>query len=170
MSVTPELLRELLHYDPETGLFTRIKIISSRSRIRIGNIAGCADGQGYIRIKIGGRSGRCFAAHRLAWLYMTGKWPENEIDHVDLNPSNNRWSNLREANRSTNIANTRRRADNTSGLKGVYRGPGIERPWRAEITLHKKRVFIGAFATIEEAKAAYDAMAVDHYGEFARTA
>lgn len=163
-------LRELLHYDPETGVFRRIKIVAPQSRVNIGDVAGCADGQGYIRIKLGGRSGRSYAAHRLAWLYMTGSWPNGEIDHIDLNPSNNRWSNLRLATRSTNIANTRKRADNMSGAKGVYRGEGRKRPWRAEITVHKKRIFIGAFATIDEAKAAYDACALKYYGEFARVA
>lgn len=163
-------LRELLHYDPDTGIFTRIKIVAPQSRIRVGDVAGSKNHDGYWRIKLGGRAGRVYGAHRLAWLYMTGKWPEVEIDHIDLDPSNNRWSNLREANRSTNIANTRRRSDNTSGFKGVYRGEGKARPWRAEISLHKKRIFIGAFETMEEAKAAYDARAIEHYGEFARLA
>lgn len=168
--LTAEILRDLLHYDPATGVFTRIKIVGPNSRIRIGDVAGSLNHDGYWRIKIGGRTGRAYGAHRLAWLYMTGKWPEGEIDHEDLDPSNNRWKNLRAANRSTNIANTKRRSDNTSGLKGVYRGQGQKRPWRAEITLHKKRVFIGAFETMEEAKAAYDARALEHYGEFARAA
>lgn len=169
MKLAAEQLRDLLHYDPETGVFTRIKIVAPQSRIRVGDIAGSLN-HGYWRIKVGGRAGRAYGAHRLAWLYMTGKWPEDEIDHIDLDPSNNRWSNLREANRSTNIANTKCRSDNACGLKGVYRGQGQKRPWRAEITLHKKRVFIGAFATMEEAKAAYDALALEHYGEFARAA
>lgn len=168
--ITAEHLREILHYDPDTGVFTRIKIVAPQSRINVGDIAGSRNHDGYWRIKIGGRSGRAYAAHRLAWLYMKGQWPSDEIDHIDLDPSNNRWSNLREANRSTNIANTKRRSDNTSGLKGVYRGQGKKRPWRAEITLHKKRVFIGAFATMDEAKAAYDALAIEHYCEFARIA
>jgi hypothetical protein len=169
MTLTQEQLRDLLHYDPETGIFRRIKIVAPQSRVCIGDVAGCNDGHGYIRIKIGGNAGRAYGAHRLAWLYMTGEWPKCEIDHIDLNPSNNRWSNLREANRSTNIANTRKRSDNRSGVKGVYWNEE-GRKWRAEINAHKRRIFLGAFSSLDEAKAAYEAAALEHYGEFARFA
>src|SRR4051812_4455174 len=169
MTLSAEMLRELLHYDPDTGVFRRIKIVAPQSRIQIGDVAGCRDREGYWRVKLGGRSGGICDAHRLAWLYMTGIWPENEIDHVDVDPSNNRWANLREANRSTNIANTRRRADNKSGAKGVY-WRDSDHKWRAEITVHKRRIFLGSFDEFEDACGAYRRAAVEHYGEFARLA
>ena len=164
--ITAAELRELLHYDPETGVFTRIKIVAPQSRIKIGDVAGSL-WDGYWRIKLGGRGGRSYAAHRLAWLYMTGSWPEDEIDHANLNSADNRWENLREACRSTNIANTRRRSDNASGFKGVYWSKELGK-WRAEITVHKKRVFLGSFSSPEDAHASYARAARDHYGEFAR--
>lgn len=167
--INAEQLRELLHYDPDTGIFTRIKIIAPQSRVKIGDIAGCANREGYVRIKLGGRKGRSYSAQRLAWLYMTGKWPKDEVDHIDLNTSNNRWNNLREANRSTNIANTRRRVDNTSGAKGVYWRES-DRKWRAEISAHKRRIFLGSFDHFEDARDAYHRAAIEHYGEFARIA
>lgn len=167
--LTADVLRDLLHYDPETGIFTRIKIVAPQSRVKVGDVAGARNHDGYWRVKVGGRSGRTYQAHRLAWLYMTGEWPIGEIDHKDLDPSNNRWLNLREADRSTNIANTRRRSDNTSGMKGVYWSPSHGR-WRSEITVHKRRIFLGSFHTAELARAAYVDAAINHYGEFARIA
>jgi hypothetical protein len=89
----------LFSYDPDTGLFTRL--VTTGSRSQAGEIAGSKDSQGYWQISINHRVHR---AHRLAWLYMMGEWPDAEIDHRDLNRSNNRWSNLRPATRAQNEA------------------------------------------------------------------
>jgi hypothetical protein len=108
------------------------------------------------------------AAASLAWLYMTGSWPSSgEIDHKNNDPSDNRWVNLREANRSQQGVNTRLRTDNTSGSRGVCWDKKA-RKWMAYVNLHGKQFFCGYFDTIEEAKAARDAKASLLHGEFAR--
>ena len=95
-------LRELLHYDCETGEFRWLKRASPS--IQPGDMAGTLDNQGYRRITI---KGRHYRAHHLAWLYMRGNWCSLMIDHRDLDPSNNRWANLRRATGSQNNANSR---------------------------------------------------------------
>lgn len=81
-----ERLKELLSYNPETGLFTRLCWTGGNARK--GTIAGTRDAHGYIRLLIDGRK---YYAHRLAWFYMTGEWPENDTEHKDLDGFNNKW-------------------------------------------------------------------------------
>src|SRR5215467_8628570 len=91
-------VREVLDYDFETGRFTwRVK----RTRVTVGDLAGCLDAGRY-KIRI---SGRNYWAHRLAFLWMTGEWPQGEVDHKNGNPTDNRWSNLRDATRPQNQHN-----------------------------------------------------------------
>ena len=92
--LTAARLRKMLHYDPETGVFTRLWT---------GNVTGCPDAKGYLRIAADGRS---YRAHRLAVLYMTGAWPSEQIDHINQVRTDNRWSNLRPATNGENGANT----------------------------------------------------------------
>ncbi len=111
--LTAERLRELLHYDPETGLFTRKTTTSSRASA--GGVVGLRPTKkGYWSVCV---EGRRYLSHQLAWFWMTGQWPDPECDHRDTDPSNNRWVNLREATRSQQCANQRRRSDNSSGSK-----------------------------------------------------
>lgn len=161
-------LRQLLLYEPDTGVFRRIKIVDPHSRVNIGDIAGSVS-HGYRRIKLGGRAGRAYGAHRLAWLYMMGEWPNGEVDHIDGNPDNNRWANLRLADRSNNTANSRRRSDNTSGVKGVHFDKSSGK-WRSELSARGRRIFLGYFTSPEAAAAAYEAAALQYFGEFARVA
>ena len=92
----------LLKYDPETGVFTWL---ADRAHNALaGCIAGSRLSSGYCQIKVGGP---LFYTHRLAFLYMTGRWPSAEIDHIDHNRGNNAWGNLREATRSQNLASRR---------------------------------------------------------------
>jgi len=91
--ITQKELKELLHYNPDTGIFTRL--IKTASSVQIGDVAGCKHkANGYIIINV---LGIPYRAHRLAWLYMTGRWPKHQVDHDDHIRHNNKWSNLFEA-------------------------------------------------------------------------
>jgi hypothetical protein len=147
--LTQERLKELLSYDPETGVFVRIKQTSSKAKI--GDVAGTTKRNGYRRISA---DGKCFSEHRLAWFYMTGEFPPNEIDHIDRNPANNRFANLRVVTRSENMQNVGKYKCNTSGYKGVSYQK-CRKKWRAQIEINNVCKEIGRFATPEEASAAY---------------
>jgi len=122
--LTAERLRELLHYDPETGVFSR------RSGPRAGLPVGSRHSAGYLAINVD-RQPRL--AHRLAWLYMTGKWPEINLDHINLIKTDNRFANLREAGHSENNQNCEARSGNKVGLRGVtYTEACKTNPWRAQ--------------------------------------
>jgi hypothetical protein len=160
-TLTVERLKELLHYDPETGVFTwKVRV----ANVPAGSIAGC-NKERYHFIGVDGRE---YRAHRLAWLYMTGEWPV-EIDHRDTDGHNNRWANLRHATRIQNCRNTGLPKNSTSGSKGVYWSKDRQR-WVAQITINKVRTGLGRFHTKERAAAASEAAARKHFGEFARVA
>jgi hypothetical protein len=165
--LTADLLRQILHYDPERGVFTWLPRPSGSRAERAWNarFAGtrAGTGLGYVAIGIFGRR---YKAHRLAWLYVHGEWPGRELDHINCDKSDNRIANLRQATRSQNIANSRARSDSTSGIKGVR----LHKPsgrWMARLTGGGKR-HIGLFDTPEAAHAAYVAAAEKHFGEFSR--
>ena len=112
--------------------------------------------------------GHSFRAHRLAWLYVHGRWPAEQIDHIDQNTSNNRLNNLREATASQNKANKSPRRNNLLGVRGVSREKG-GRKFRAAITKDGHRLYLGAFGTVKAASAAYQKAANKLFGEFAST-
>lgn len=146
-------LRELITYEPATGRFFWLK--PTARCCKVGDIAGyTVNSHGYVRININGRS---YGAHRLAFLIMTGEWPTYEVDHIDGDPSNNRWMNLREATRAQNNQNRRN--------AGVGRCNG---KWRAYIKVYGIQRHIGMFDTEEEAIAAYRTVARQAFGEYAR--
>jgi hypothetical protein len=154
-------LSRILQYDPETGKFVWNV---SRPKVKIGCAAGYVHGRGYIHIEIMGKS---YAAHRLAWLYMTGKMPANQIDHINRNKSDNRFANLREATHGQNRANSK--TCNRHGLKGIRRLPWMkdgDRCWQAQITHNKKVHYLGCFYTKEEAHSAYCDAAKRMHGDF----
>lgn len=161
MTLTREQLTAALSYDPDTGVFTRR--INSR-RAKAGDIAGhhAADGRVSIRV-----NSKRFLAHRLAWLYMTGEWPVAGVDHKDVNPSNNRWLNLRQANQSQNMHNMHAPTHNTSGVKGVCFDKENEK-WMAYIYVDGRFKNLGRFTEKDDAAAAYAKAAVALFGEFAR--
>ena len=109
----PEL-RRLLSYDPKTGDF-RWRV-SRGGGVRAGDLAGTLHSGGYWQIYV---NNRLYLAHRLAWLYVYGKWPDKGIDHKNGIRTDNRICNLREATASQNGANKGRLTRNTSGFKGV---------------------------------------------------
>ena len=157
--LTVDSLRELLHYDPSTGDFTwRVRI----ANVAAGTIAGKLLPTGYRVIRV---RGRAYYAHRLAWLFMTGQWPRQQIDHINNTTGDNRWLNLREATQAQNNAN--RRVRTSSGFKGVYRAG---KRFSAFATYNGKSTYLGTFSTAAEASAAYLAKAREIHGEFARAA
>jgi len=159
--LTQAMLKSILHYEPETGVFTWIVPPHNHQRL-IGTRAGCHS-TGYCMIRIDGKKHR---AHGLAWLYVHGVMPVKHLDHKDGDPSNNAISNLREATVSQNIANARRKAFKELP-KGVRRnGNGFT----ARITFGGKIRTLGTFPTSQEAAEAYLNAAVLLYGEFARAA
>lgn len=152
-----EDLRRLLDYDAATGIFRRR---------RTGRVAGCATG-GQRRAWIIGVKGRRYLAHRLAWYYVHGVWPVDDIDHKDCDPSNNRIDNLRLADQTQNNGNTGLYRTNKSGFKGVHFSRHAKQ-WRASIQFRGKMKNLGYFDTPEEAHKTYMAAATELFGEFAR--
>jgi hypothetical protein len=161
MKLSQAYLKEILHYDPETGIWTW-KV--SRGRVKVSQRAGSYDYKNGPRwvISIDRKN---YLASRLAWFYVTGEWPVHEIDHKNRNPADNRWENLREATRQQNSHNQSKRKTNTSGLKGV-RWKKANQKWRAEIRVDGKSVHLGYFDSKEQASAAYRDAARQLHGEF----
>ena len=166
-SYTRDDLAKILHYDPETGAFTRKTTGYAPLDARLaGKPAGTLNGRGYVVISVFERPVR---AHRLAWLCMTGEWPDEDIDHINGNRADNRWCNLRAASRWQNIHNMGMRARNTSGLKGASYDTRRDN-WRSQITVNGKHHFLGRYSTAQEAAEVYAEAARRMVGEFARVA
>ena len=147
--INSTLLKEILNYDPDTGVFTWKKKISKK--VVVGSQAGCLRG-GYVTINI---MGKRYQAHRLALLYVHGGCNSKDVDHINGIRSDNRICNLRLATRSENKQNILRvQPNNKSGHTGVdwHKSTGL---WRATITIMRKQKHIGLFKTKEEAAEAY---------------
>lgn len=166
MTLTLERVREVLLYEPDTGeFFWRVKMGNGKPA------AGCTagskrpDGRYHLRL-----DGKFYMRSRLAWFYVTGRWPTPEVDHKNYIPTDDRFDNLREATRSQNHANmplTQRHS--VSGMKGARYCKRYKKFYSC-IKRHGKQKFLGYFATAEEASAAYFAAAKEAFGEFARVA
>ena len=147
--LTQAELKEVLHYDPESGIF-RWRFAKPNG-VKPWNVAGAPNSNLYVKIYI---KKKMHSAHRLAWLYMTGAWPPEYIDHVDGDVSNNKWSNLRTASAKQNMENLRLSKRNTSGFRGVIWKKDVKK-WRAQVGHRGRALTIGLFATkIEAAEAA----------------
>ena len=158
--ITQARLKELLHYDPETGHFTwRMRV---GARALAGQRAGCISNRGYVEIWI---ERRIYKAHRLAFLYMTGGFPPAETDHINRDRSDNRWANLRPATPLENSANKGLLRTNTSGYRGVTWFKPYQK-WMARATIHGKSRFLGYFDAPEEASRVAEARRKEHHGEF----
>lgn len=146
--LTAERLKAFLNYDPETGVFTRLK---GRGGKPAGSPVGAIGSYGYLRI---GMDRRDYDAHRLAWLYMTGAFPEKMVDHINSDRTDNRWCNLRAADRCLNNQNLKKakKSNKSSGLLGVTRSRAR---WVASIYANKKLHHIGVFPTPQMAHEAY---------------
>lgn len=177
---TPDELRQLLRYDPDTGrLFWNERPVSmfredprntADMRQRqwntrySGTEAGTPDKHGYLSVSVFKRP---LKAHRVIWAILHSEWPNGEIDHVDGNPRNNRLGNLRLANRATNTINTRSHSDAASKYKGVS-WHAQSRKWRAQISIGGNYQSLGLHQTEEEAARAYNAAVLKHNPKFAR--
>lgn len=158
-------LRELLNYDPATGLF-RWRVTRCNGKVKAGTVAGAVNNNGYVTIGIDGKTR---SAHRLAFLYMEGAMPPAEVDHINGDRADNRWCNLRHATRSQNQANIGAHRTNKTGVKGVSLSRNGNR-FTAAIQTEGKQYHLGTFDTIEEAAAAYERAANDLHSSFARVA
>lgn len=148
--LTQERLQELLHYDQDTGVFTHIK---ARPGVRFGSVAGHVHHTGYLQIKF---DRKLYRAHRLAWLYVHGEFPLNDLDHINRVRSDNRIGNLRLATRAENLQNQSMRSTNTSGHVGVSWFKRDQK-WRAQIAVNYKVINLGYFTDLSEAIAARQA-------------
>lgn len=153
-ALTAERLREVLHYDPETGVFTWKARTSNR--VKVGDEVGFTLTRGYVGTMLDGRR---YKLHRLAWLYVYGVWPDGDIDHKDGIKDNNRISNLRVVDMSTNQQNLKQaRSNSTSGLLGVHKtvaGRHGKKIWMARIKANGKTTCLGYFENPTEAHQVY---------------
>lgn len=162
-TLTQARLKELLAYDPETGIFTwNVK----RGKAGKGAVAGTPGTGKYIVIQI---DMRFYRAHRLAWFYVYGEWPKPFLDHENRCRTDNWIKNLRIGTKSQNMANVAAKKTNKSGFKGVSLCKHTNR-WQAFITVNRKSMRLGRFDTPEQAHEAYCSAAKEHFGEFARAA
>lgn len=143
-----ERARAVFTYDPDTGLLTRR--VCTGSRAAIGTAVGHADRHGHMRVSLDGIE---YAVHRLVWLLVTGRMPSGDIDHINGNRADNRWSNLRDVSHRVNLQNRRSAtAANKCGLLGVSQRGGS---FLARIKVNGKQVCLGSFGSGQEAHAAY---------------
>jgi len=168
--LTQDRLKQLLHYNPDTGDFRWLERPGNPTgwhKSREGTVAGRVMKRRipYLQIRVDDRQ---YYAHRLAFLYMTGEWPEHYVDHIDGDGLNNRWDNLRGATNAQNQHNAKNWSTNTTGFKGVCFAKDTGK-YQAQITQNKKAIYLGQYDTPEEAHAAYRGAAELLRGEFART-
>src|ERR1700731_3343750 len=143
--VTGSLLEMFLDYDPETGIFTRK--LSTNPWGGAGTIAGALNEEGYTTI---GLRGARLRAHRVAWVWMAGEWPEADIDHINGIRTDNRFCNLRQATRSQNLQNMGLKPSNKTGHKGVH-FCNQRQKYVVQIKVDKKTTCLGRFQTLQEA-------------------
>jgi hypothetical protein len=159
LELTQTQLKEILDYNPDTGILTWLK---TDGRCIKDKIAGHKNYAGYILIGI---NGYIYFAHRLAFLYMTGMWPEKFVDHINQIKDDNSWINLRNASKSNNMCNQRKYKNNKSNFKGVSYCKETNK-WRATIRINNKQIDLGRYTTPEEASVAYEQKAKELHKEF----
>lgn len=149
MALTHERVREMLHYDPETGVLTWRKNRRMGPKL-IGKVAGYVDGNGRRLIEI---DREIFHVGPLIWFWMTGKGPVGKVDHKDRDPLNNRWANLRDVTKGVDAQNRSLNSNNKSGVRGVYWNKQAGK-WHAQIAKDRKKIHLGHFAEFTAAVAA----------------
>lgn len=146
--ITQEALKKLLHYDPDTGLFTWIRKPSKHSsQSLVGRNTGYTGAHGYVYI---GLSRKQHRAHQLAFLYMTGSNAPDQVDHINHDRSDNRWENLRAVSRVENLRNQSKYSNNKSGFTGVYYRKSCKK-WYAQIGVNGCNTRLGTYECITAA-------------------
>jgi len=165
--LTADELRERLDYIPSTGAFWWKERPGNTwwNAAFAGKAAGSLSGTGYIYINVHKLS---YRTGRLAWLWMTGKWPVVEVDHIDHDPTNNAWSNLREADRNQNSQNRKIQRNNSTGTRGVSYSTRRDQ-FIVRVMVNKQTHFGGWFSNLEEAVKVRNEMVRRLHGEFANT-
>ena len=148
--ITQSELKEILDYNPETGQFTWVGL-GPAGRVKNGSVAGNINNKNYVVIEI---KSKAYIAHRLAWFYVYGEWPKDQIDHINGIRTDNRIKNLREATGFENQQNTKTKKSNTSGFTGVN-WSSKKNCYISRIMTRRVRIFLGYFDTAEEAHNAY---------------
>lgn len=174
--LTADILRSRVIYDPETGDFTwkMQPVPPGREKALLGwntkygghKVRGFIHRHGHMQFGFGD-FGAHIMAHRLAWLYVYGEWPNGHIDHINGNPSDNRIANLRLATRAENSRNCKMHKTNTSGVKGVFWNRRLKK-WQCSISVNNRTIYIGIFNDINDASAARREAEDRYFGEFAR--
>lgn len=159
--LTQDRLKELLDYNPETGLFSWRT--DRNQNVKTGDIAGTLQNKGYIHIHVNSKK---YVAHRLAWLYIMGEWPKDQIDHINQKRHDNRFINLRECSQSQNQGNQKIHDNSKSGYKGVTWYKKYNK-WMASISRNGKRKTLGYFNCKHDAAKIYNEKAREFWGEFA---
>lgn len=160
--LTQAHLQQILEYEPSTGEF-RWKVFRNAHGAKQGDIAGGVNAIGYRAICI---NYKLYAAHRLAWIIMTGSWPSSEIDHINGVRDDNRWVNLREATSSQNKHNRTKLVTNTSGYMGVAWMPR-QKKWKASFFHQKKLWVCGYFLDKTDGAISYNYHIAHIRGQFA---
>ncbi len=160
--LTYDEAHRIFEYDPKTG-FLKWKVRTS-IRVVVGQVAGTPNADGRRKIRY---NGKYFLATRVVWLMNIGAWPTTQLDHINMNPTDDRMENLRPATHAQNCWNKTVRSDSTIGVKGVTM---CRDKFQARMQVNKQRINLGTFDTIEEASAAYNAAAQKYHGEFANGA
>lgn len=143
--MTQKELKQYLNYDPDTGVFTWK--VTKRKDMKPGSIAGTISVNGYWVIRI---NDKLYYAHRLAFLYMEGYFPEHQVDHINRIKDDNRWCNLREVSRQCNSKNCGPSSKNTSGIVGVI-WLKRDNKWCSRIAINKKQIGLGTFESKADA-------------------
>ena len=153
--INHQILKEYLHYDFVTGIFTRVK---SNRKDLISSVAGSVYPKGYVYITLNGYR---YMAHRLAWLYVYKVWPNNQIDHINHIRTDNSISNLREVDALGNSRNRSKASNNTTGFNGITWNTKLNK-WRVRIAVKRKRIHLGYFSNLTEAIAIQNQAKIDY--------
>jgi HNH endonuclease len=167
MALTRKRLKEFLRYEPDTGNWFRIKDLRySEQNMPPERLVRHVNTDGYIQVFI---DKRFYMSSRLAYFYMKGKWPKHEMDHIDLDHTNNAWGNLRPATDSQNQWNRRAQKNSKSGHKGICPSTSIygKFSWLVIITKNKRRHYLGRYSKLNDAISARKAAESRLYGEYA---